>query len=149
MEKYYTIMDNEHINVTIAEWMGYRVFRPSEIKMRGKYDEERYGADTGLYILPKKKRPQTHMIDARPLPRFTESLDLLYQAEKKAIEQFLGTVWWNSLVRSVGSARCSDVASASAEHRALALYRLIKNELPTTVSQHTAKESMKGITLTN
>jgi hypothetical protein len=123
----FELVTDEQINIAIAEWMSFRVFRPSEIKMRSNYDQECCGIDKGLYILPKKKRPQTHMLDARPLPRFTESLDLVHQAEMKALGEFLPTCWWNALVSVRGSAVCSDVATATASQRARAIYALIKS----------------------
>lgn len=152
---------SEEINKTIAEWMGFRVFRPSEIKMRSNWDKECYGIDKGLYILPKKKRPQTHMIDAIPLPRFTDSIDAAYRAEKQAVELFgddypfelIQVLDPNDEFEDDGVTFCR-VITATSQQRAEAVYNLItkKTALITpgaTVSQHTAAESMEGIVLTN
>lgn len=60
----------DNTNQTIAEWLGFRVFIPSEVKFRSEYDRECYGHINQPYIVLKSKRPATHMIDACPLPRF-------------------------------------------------------------------------------
>lgn len=92
---------SEETDRKIAEWLGFRVFRPSEIKMRGAYDQESYGVDMDLYILPQKKRAATHMIDAQPLPRFDQNpracLELLEAVRAKGYEWSIeaGNYPWN------------------------------------------------------
>jgi len=67
-------MTDEELNIALAEKLGFRVFRPADVKWRDKYHEDNYAWDKGWSILAKKKRPQTHMIDAKPLPDFCSSI---------------------------------------------------------------------------
>lgn len=71
---------DEALNVWLSENIcGWRTFRPSEVKYASSHQQENYGWDQGLHILPKDKRPRTHMIDSKPLPDFCNSITYTFQ----------------------------------------------------------------------
>ncbi len=84
----WTDATNDDINRAIAEKIfGWRVFRPSDVKWRSKYDADSYAHSTAYMYLTGKKRPSTHMIDAKLLPRFTEDLNAAFAVQAVAVKK--------------------------------------------------------------
>ncbi len=126
-------MDEKNdINRTIAEWMGFVVFRPSEVEFRSQYDKEVYEFRNELMILPKGKKPQTHMIDARTMPNYYSDLNAVREAELKFVtersgntycrilrleisENAPGTVYEFELITAPASVRATAIAKAIEE----------------------------------
>ncbi len=79
---------NDDINRAIAEKIfNWLVFRPSDVKWRSKYDADSYAHSTAYMYLTGKKRPSTHMIDAKLLPRFTEDLNAAFAVQAVAVKK--------------------------------------------------------------
>lgn len=118
------------INKAIAEKvMGWRVFRPCDVKYRSSFDKEFHGTSEEWLVLTKKhQRPATHMIDSRPLPNFCLDLNGAAAAERAAITtDVLKFQYTQELEKTQGNGTF-EIATATAEQRCLAILAVLEIE---------------------
>lgn len=81
---------NKELNIKIAEWLGYKIF----------YEEWDSEHKSPMFI-PSGKPKRTHMIDAIPVPNFTDSMDACIKWIVPAFITKYGKIMFYALLQDI------------------------------------------------